>query len=304
MKRFTETGTTLSKLIPGRNRSVRTRRVIEIVKKRVRRNPRRSMRKTAKELKISETSLRRIVKEDLGLKAYKMQCRHLISATSKQKRLDRGKKMLEEIQSATDKVFIWSDEKMFTVQAVMNSQNDRVYAANAGDLPEGSRTHFCRQKPAGVMVWAAVASDGTKSPLLFIEEGVKVNSLVYLQMLKEKVLPWVTEAFGEHYVFTQDGAPAHTSNVTQMWCKEHFSGFLDKNMWPPSSPDINPMDFAIWSILESDVSKISYSSVAALKKALVTSWSNLDEETVRHSCESVTSRLKAMIKAKGGHIEK
>ena len=40
--------------------------------------------------------------------------------------------MLEEIQCATDKVFIWSDE-MFTVQAVMNSQNDRVYAADAGE---------------------------------------------------------------------------------------------------------------------------------------------------------------------------
>ena len=166
----------------------------------------------------------------------------------------------------------------------------------SGDLPEGSRTHFCCQKPAGVMVWAAVASDGTKSPLLFIEEGVKVNSQVYLQMLKEKVLPWVTEAFGEHYVFIQDGAPAHTSNFTQMWCKEHFSRFLDKNMWPPSSPDINPMDFAIWSILESDVSKISYSSIAcSSKESSCHSWSNLDEETLQHS---VTSCLKAMIKAK------
>ena len=304
MKRFNETGSTSSKPIPGRKRSVRTKRITEIVKKRMKRNPRRSMKKIAKDLKIPETTMRRVVKEDLGLKASKMQRRHLISAASKQKRLDREKKMLEEIQNAADKVIIWSDEKMFTVQSVVNSQNDRVYAARAEDLPEGSRVHLRRQKPAGVMVWAAVASDGEKSPLIFIEEGAKVNSQVYLKMLEENVLPWLTETFGEQYIFTQDGAPAHTSNVSQKWCKEHFQGFWDKNMWPPSSPDINPMDFSIWSILESDVSKISYSSVTALKQALATAWSNVDQETVRRSCLSVTSRLKALVRAKGGHIEK
>ena len=101
MKRFQECGTTSSKPIPGRNRSVRTRRIIEVVKKRVRRNPRRSMRKTAKELNISsETTLRRVVKDDLGLKAYKMVRRQLISQASKKKRLNRGKKMLKEIKNA------------------------------------------------------------------------------------------------------------------------------------------------------------------------------------------------------------
>ena len=52
-------------------------------------------------------------------------------------------------------------------------------------------------------------------------------------------------------------------------------------MWPPPSPDINPYHFAIWSILESDVSAKSYSSVAALKDALLASWSVL-VELVRH----------------------
>ena len=75
-------------------------------------------------------------------------------------------------------------------------------------------------------------------------------------------------------------------------------------MWPPSSPDINPMDFAVWSILEREVSKTSYNSVAALKQALVAAWSSLPEETVQRSCQAVEPRLKAMIKAKGGHIEK
>ena len=67
-----------------------------------------------------------------------------------------------------------------------------------------------------------------------------------------------------------------------------------------SSPEISPMDFAIRSILESDNKATSYSSVAALKNArLSTSWSALDEEVVRRSCHSVTSRLELIVKVKG-----
>ena len=253
-KQFQETGTTSGKPIPGRPRSIRTKSVVSAVKKKMERNPQRSVRKIAKEAKISRSSMQRIVKNDLQLTPYKKQSRQLISEPSKQKRLHRGKLMLQEMERAAGKVFIWSDEKMFTVEAVTNKQNDRVYAKSSKDLSVNARSHLKRQKPASVMVWAAVASNGSKSPLIVIEEGVKVNSHVYLNMLEEKVLPWLTESFGDDFIFTQDGAPAHTANVTQQWCKDHFPGFWDKQMWPPSSPDINPMDFAIWSILESDVS--------------------------------------------------
>ena len=74
-------------------------------------------------------------------------------------------------------------------------------------------------------------------------------------------------------------------------------------MWPPSSPDINPMDFAIWSILESDVSTRSYPNLDSLKAAIHSAWAKLDEEVVRRSCASVTTRIELMIKAKGGHFE-
>ena len=35
--------------------------------------------------------------------------------------------MLEEIKSATDTVFIWSDKKIFTVETILNRQNDRIF---------------------------------------------------------------------------------------------------------------------------------------------------------------------------------
>lgn len=72
-------------------------------------------------------------------------------------------------------MFIRSDEKILAMEAVINTQNDRLYARDAGDLHEDGRTHLRSKKPAGVMMWTEVASDGYKSPLVFIEEGVKVS---------------------------------------------------------------------------------------------------------------------------------
>ena len=63
------------------------------------------------------------------------------------------------------------------------------------------------------------------------------------------------------------------------------------------------MDFAIWSILETDVCATPHSSTANLKRTLQTAWSNLDESAVRRSCLSAVLRFEAVVKAKGGHIE-
>ena len=63
------------------------------------------------------------------------------------------------------------------------------------------------------------------------------------------------------------------------------------------------MDFGTWSILVSEISAKSYASVAALKAAILASWSTFSEYIVRRSCHSVTSRLEAMIKTKGGYFE-
>ena len=47
-----------------------------------------------------------------------------------------------------------------------------------------------------------------------------------------------------------------------------MAGFWVKYLWPPSSPDLNSMDFAIWTILESNSCSSSQQSVSSLKAKL------------------------------------
>ena len=71
IKRYKETCSFENKPRPGRPTSVRTRKLKNVVRCRISRNPRRSMRKMACELKVGRESLRNLVRIDLGLKSLK-----------------------------------------------------------------------------------------------------------------------------------------------------------------------------------------------------------------------------------------
>jgi len=56
------------------------------------------------------------------------------------------------------------------------------------------------------------------------------------------------QLLGEKFIFQQGGAPAHTAKVTQQWLQwlaVHCPDFIDKDSWPPNSPDINPVDYHV-----------------------------------------------------------
>ncbi len=70
--------------------------------------------------------------------------------------------------------------------------------------------------PAAVMVLGVVSNEGDVIPPHFFEKGLKINAQEYLKVMQDAVKPWMdTVANGRHYIFQQDGAPAHNAKVTQ-----------------------------------------------------------------------------------------
>ncbi|QQP33105.1 Putative transposable element [Caligus rogercresseyi] len=190
-----------------------------------------------------------------------------------------------------DTVKIYSDKKIFTVDAVLNRRNDRFLAETRGQVEGYYRT----KHPAQVMVLGIVASDGNKMPPHFFRPNEKVNSDVYYKVLSTFPM--------NNYVFTQDGAPAHTFKKAQEFCKGNMASFWPADFWPSSSPDVNPLDFAVWGFLEGKTNKTSHTSVEALKATITKEWDNMSEDFIKTSCASVRPRIEAIIRNNGGHIE-
>ncbi|ETN73030.1 hypothetical protein NECAME_18540 [Necator americanus] len=128
----------------------------------------------AKDLQISERSVRRIVSENLGLRSYRLQSCHALSEENKKTRVIRCRKLLERAAQGRHRSFIFSDEKLFTIEAVYNRQNDRIISPNIREANNSGRLVPKKAHSASVMVSAFVTSDG-KSPLIFVDSGVKIT---------------------------------------------------------------------------------------------------------------------------------
>jgi hypothetical protein len=99
-------------------------------------------------------------------------------------------------------------------------------------------------KPQGVMVWAGLGYN-TKAPLIFVKQGLKVNTDLYRREILKPVKHWAIEHYGvdddgcwNNWTFQQDNAPAHASFKdnsdsfrisTQTWIKKHFPDFISTN---------------------------------------------------------------------------
>ena len=155
-----------------------------------------------------------------------------------------------------------------------------------------------------VMVWAAVSKKG-KFPLVFVEPGVKINAAYYKRhILVNVVRPQSQLMFNENnWTFQQDSAPAHKALTTQNWCSENLPDFIKTKDWPPSSPDLNPLDYFVWGTLEAKVNATRHDSIESLKAKLLEEWDNLEMGTIRTAIDSWKKRLRLVVEKRGGRFE-
>ena len=71
------------------------------------------------------------------------------------------------------------------------------------------------------------------------------------------------------------------------------SNFWPPDMWPPNSPDLNPLDFGFWPRMTRLVNGKSYDDVGALKIAINRSSKSLKKQFV----QKVTTRFRAHVEA-------
>jgi len=62
-------------------------------------------------------------------------------------------------------------------------------------------------------------------------------------------------------LFQQDGAPAHRSRHTVAYLRSNVPEFIKPENWPPNSPDLNPVDYAVWRALQQMVYRRKISDI-------------------------------------------
>jgi hypothetical protein len=135
----------------------------------------------------------------------------------------------------------------------------------------------------------------------------KINGIMD-QHLYKKILSEELMATLEYYslepkkvIFQQDNDPKHRAKSVQTWLQEQEFSVLK---WPSQSPDLNPIEH-LWAILKMRLNQYERapSGMIELWERVEIEWNKIDVDVCVKLIRSMSHRVQAVLKAKGGWTE-
>jgi len=93
--------------------------------------------------------------------------------------------------------------------------------------------------------------------------------------------------------FQQDNAPAHRARETVEFLSRNTPDFIAPSLWQPNSPDLNPVDYQVWSALQQRVYQSRIHNVEQLKKTLIEEWHHFPQGIIDYAIKQWHVRLRA-----------
>jgi len=93
------------------------------------------------------------------------------------------------------------------------------------------------------------------------------------------------------------------TKLTVKFLQLNVPNFIEPSVWPTNSPDINPVDYAVWGALQQDVYRVPIVGLEDLTDRVRTCWASLNQQLINKAIHQWRPRLKTVVKIHGGHIE-
>ena len=303
IRKFKKEGSIKDRTRSGRPVSVRSQDNILCVKRTIDTTPTKSLRKFASDLSLSKSSVHRILK-GMNYKPYKPTIVQLLNQFDRQRRLDFCRSMMSSIENGEVDLstVLFSDESIFSLDRSVSSHNTYCWS-------ESNPNHYVQRvmQPNRVVVWCALSCQHVIGPYFF-ESTVSAKS--YLKMLREFVIPALRRRnILESIIFQQDGASPHTAGEVLDYLKVRFPNrlvsFKTDTIWPPKSPDLNPLDFYFWGHIKHLLKERTWDDMDQLKEAIKVCVRevNKDKNLLERVIKQFRSRLSECSKEDGGHFQ-
>lgn len=266
-----------------------------------------SLRKVAREIGFSLTTVQKASKNITRLHPYRLRILKELKSEDKPLRVNFANWFLDNSGRLFDaSLFFFSDESNFYLDGTVNAKNC-VYWACEPPEDHFAETTLNIQK---IGVWAAMSSAFIIGPYFFTGN---MNGDVYRQFL-DRFHTELDNLFGDEVQncwFQQDGASSHTARESRTKCSEHFGGNvvgkLFEHQWPPRSPDLSLLDFFLWGVLKEKVfSEPKATTLTDLKNKITAAFDEMKIETamLNRAWECLLYRCQLVINKNGAHIEK
>ena len=97
---------------------------------------------------------------------------------------------------------------------------------------------------------------------------------------------------------------AHRVRETVDLLTKETPDFIPPKLWLPNSPDLNPVDYKVWSVMQEKVYKERIIDVDELRSRILAAWDELDQRVIDMAIKQWRTCLHVYVKAQGGHFER
>src|SRR6218665_324106 len=101
-------------------------------------------------------------------------------------------------------------------------------------------------------------------------------------------------------IFQQDSVPAHRAKDTIALLRRETPRFIRPDHWPANSPDLNPVDYRIWGLIQERVYQTAIPDIDELKELLIVVWAELRQSVIDKAIGQWRPRLRAMQRSSEG----
>ena len=112
-----------------------------------------------------------------------------------------------------------------------------------------------------------------RTAIHFVEPGLRVNGQYYRHIM-QGLLPGIL-TFSNYYTFEKDGAPVHRARETVELLGNETPDFISPTRWQLNSPDLNPMDYTIWSAMRESAHRTKVRDIKDLRQRFMQAWDDL-----------------------------
>ena len=162
----------------------------------------------------------------------------------------------------------------------LNASNDLLEEVEWKDTARKTRTKEFIEKVK------AIIDETPQRPIRPITRDLGVSHTTVNACAKEDLKCW-----------------SYRCQTSQILTKKTKNLRLIKSVRPPSSPDMNPLDYFVWLYVENITNMTSHNTKASLIAAIRRVFAELPPALVKKACSQFRIRIEAVIEAEGGYIE-
>ena len=179
--------------------------------------------------------------------------------------------------ASTLKMQIWTVQRL---KAQLNASDDPLEVVEQNDTARKTRTKEFIEKVQ------AIINETPQRPIQQIARDLGVSDTTVNACVKEDLK-----------------CRSYRRQTSQILTEKTKNFRLIKSVRPPSSPDLNPLDYFVWSYIKNITNMTSHNAKASLIAAICRVFAKLPPALVEKTCSQFWIRIEAVIEAEGIYIE-